>query len=120
MFNEYIRKRQPEIINSVMESVKINSVEGEAKPGMPFGEGVAQALETALKMGEDMGFRTENFDNYVGHIEFGEGEEMVGILGHVDVVPAGDGWDTDPWGGVITDKEARKLNVGGEVLAFIW
>ena len=22
--------------------------------------------------------------------------------------------------GVITDKEARKLNVGGEVLAFVW
>ena len=50
-----------------------------------------------------MGFRTENFDNYVGHIEFGEGEEMLGILGHVDVVPAGEGWDFDPWGGEIAD-----------------
>ena len=56
-------------------------------------------------MGADMGFRTENFDGYVGHIEMGEGEELVGILGHVDVVPAGDGWNTDPWGGVITEDK---------------
>ncbi|MCI9476708.1 MAG: dipeptidase PepV [Emergencia sp.] len=82
---------------------QINSVEGEAKPGMPFGEGPARALQAALELGEKMGFRTENFDNYVGHIEMGEGEEMVGILGHVDVVPAGDGWDFDPWGGEIAD-----------------
>ena len=82
---------------------RINSVEGEAKPGMPFGEGPAKALEEALRMGRELGFKTENFDNYVGHIEFGEGEEMVGILGHVDVVPAGEGWERDPWGGEIAD-----------------
>ena len=78
-------------------------MEGEAKPGMPFGEGPAKALDAVLQLGEKMGFRTENFGNYVGHIEMGEGDEMVGILGHVDVVPAGDGWDFDPWGGVIAD-----------------
>ena len=59
---------------------QINSVEGEAKPGMPFGEGPARALQAALELGEKMGFRTENFDNYVGHIEMGEVEEMFGIL----------------------------------------
>lgn len=93
------------LVQDIAALCRINSVEDEAKPGMPFGEGVAQALHAALKMGEDMGFRTENFDNYVGHIEMGDGEELVGILGHVDVVPAGDGWNTDPWGGVITEDK---------------
>ena len=102
-FKKAIEAAMPALIEDIAALCRINSVESEAKPGMPFGEGVAQALDAALKMGEDMGFRTENFDNYVGHIEMGEGEELVGILGHVDVVPAGDGWTTDPWGGVITD-----------------
>lgn len=52
-----------------------------------------------------MGFHTENFDNYVGHIEMGDQDDMIGILGHVDVVPAGEGWECDPWGGIIKDDE---------------
>ena len=71
---------------------KIKSVEDEPQPGKPFGEGPAKALDAMLSMGQAMGFRTENFDHYVGHIEFGQGEELIGILGHIDVVPAGDGW----------------------------
>lgn len=94
-------------VNALAEDIsalcRINSVESEAKPGMPFGEGQAAALGEALRMGRKMGFRTENFENYAGHIEFGEGEELVGILGHVDVVPPGEGWERDPWGGEIAD-----------------
>jgi len=104
-FKKAVEASMEPLVRDIAALCRINSVEGEAKPGMPFGEGVAQALDAALKMGADMGFRTENFDNYVGHIEMGEGEELVGILGHVDVVPAGDGWNTDPWGGVITEDK---------------
>ena len=43
----------------------------------------------------------KNVDNLAGHLEFGEGEELVGILCHVDVVPEGDGWTYDPYGGEI-------------------
>ena len=45
-----------------------------------------------LKLGESLGFRTKNIDGYCGYIEFGEGKEMLGIIGHLDVVPEGDGW----------------------------
>lgn len=102
-FKKSIKEAMEPLAQDISALCQINSVEGEPQPGMPFGEGPAKALEAALKLGESMGFRTENFNNYVGHIEMGEGEEMVGILGHVDVVPAGDGWDFDPWGGVISD-----------------
>lgn len=102
-FKKSIKEVMEPLAQDISALCQINSVEGEPQPGMPFGEGPAKALEATLKLGESMGFKTENFDNYVGHIEFGEGEEMVGILGHVDVVPAGDGWDFDPWGGVISD-----------------
>ncbi len=102
-FKKAVKEAMEPLAQDISALCRINSVEGEPKPGMPFGEGPAEALAKALELGESMGFRTENFDNYVGHIEFGEGEEMLGILGHVDVVPAGEGWDFDPWGGEIAD-----------------
>lgn len=102
-FKKQIEAVMEPMAQDISALCQINSVEGKPLPGMPFGEGPAKALETALEMGEKMGFKTENFDNYVGHIEMGEGEELLGILGHVDVVPAGEGWDFDPWGGVIAD-----------------
>lgn len=104
MFNEYIRKRQSEIIKSVMESVKINSVEGDPAEGMPFGKGVNDALEHALALAEQMGFRTKNADGYFGYAEYGEGEEMVAVLGHLDIVPVGDDWTYDPWGEIADDR----------------
>ena len=42
---------------------------------------------------ENMGFAVKNVDEYGGHVEFGSGEEMACIIGHLDVVPAGAGWD---------------------------
>ena len=100
-FTAYIDRAMEPLAADIAALCRINSVMGEAKPGMPFGEGPAAALKAALDMGEAMGFQTENFDNYVGHIETGEGEELLGIVGHLDVVPAGDGWSHDPWGGEI-------------------
>ena len=41
-------------------------------------------------------------DDRVGWCEYGEGKEMVAVLGHLDVVPAGDGWtETEPFSGEI-------------------
>lgn len=56
---------------------------------------VQDALETMLAMGKRDGFATKNFDGYAGTItihDAGPDAESVGILGHLDVVPAGDGW----------------------------
>lgn len=102
-FKKAIEDAMEPLSRDIAALCRINSVEGKPEEGAPFGRGPAEALETILKMGESMGFRVENFNNYAGHIEFGEGEEILGILGHVDVVPAGDGWDFDPFGGIISD-----------------
>ena len=102
-----VLKYKDELIKDLQDSIRIKSVEEEAKPGMPFGEGPAKALEHFLSVGEKLGFKVENFDNYAGHIDFGtdDQEEMVGILGHVDVVPEGTGWDHDPYGAEIVDNK---------------
>ena len=102
-----VLKYKDELIKDLQDSIRIKSVEEEAKPGMPFGEGPAKALEHFLSVGEKLGFKAENFDNYAGHIDFrtDDQEEMVGILGHVDVVPEGTGWDHDPYGAEIVNNK---------------
>lgn len=96
-FDEKIREDRESLIADIKKLVSINSVEASEEEGMPFGKGAAEALQCFLGIAEDMGFHTENFDNYAGHIDFGEGEETIGILGHMDVVPCGDGWVCDPY-----------------------
>ena len=65
--------------------------------------GAVECLHRVLEMAEQMGLRTGNLDDMVGWAEYGEGEEMVAVLGHLDVVPVGDGWTKPPFGGVIED-----------------
>lgn len=98
-----ILKYKDEVVKGIQEMVRVPSVKSEAKEGMPFGEGPAEALKAFLAYAEKLGFKTENFDNYAGHIDMGEGEETLGILAHVDVVPVGEGWSHPPFGGEIAD-----------------
>ncbi len=66
-------------------------------------KGAVACLNWVLNLAKDMGFRTRNLDNMVGWAEYGEGEELITVLGHLDVVPAGSGWTKDPFGGEIVD-----------------
>lgn len=86
-----------EMVDKLSRLVQYNSVRTEPAEGKPFGEGPAAALAEGLKIADEMGFRTVNMDNYCGYAEMGEGEEIIGIAAHLDVVPAGEGWDTDPF-----------------------
>ncbi len=101
--NEAVLRYQEDIIRSVQENVRIPSVQGPALPDAPFGIHVRRSLEHALETAEKLGFKTTNLDNYIGWAEYGEGEEMIAVLGHLDVVPEGDGWSCDPYGGIIRD-----------------
>lgn len=94
-----------EVIKSIQEAVKIKSILGTKLPNMPFGKGPAEALEYFLDLGKKLGFKVENFNNYVGTIEFGDGEETLGILAHVDVVPEGEGWSYPPYSAKIVNNK---------------
>ncbi|MDD4680307.1 MAG: dipeptidase PepV, partial [Clostridia bacterium] len=91
-FDNTVDSMREDIIRTTQELVRIPSVESAPQAGAPFGIEIKQCLDKTLKICEDLGFRTENFDGFVGHAEYGEGEEIVGILVHVDVVPEGSGW----------------------------
>lgn len=83
--------------------IRIPSVKDQPAPDAPYGKEIKNALDFMLKLGEKMGFTVKNIDNRAGHIEWGEGEKLFGILAHLDVVPAGDGWIHQPFGGEIDE-----------------
>lgn len=98
-----IDQLRDDIIKSTQEICRIRSVESDGKEGMPFGEGVNEALEYALNLSKKLGFKTQNIDGYVGYAEYGEGEDYVAVLGHLDIVPEGDGWIYPPYEAQIHD-----------------
>lgn len=102
MFHKQIDLLKKQIIDSTCELIRIPSVYSEdSTPSAPFGSDIAHALDFTLALGEKLGFRSKNIDGFCGYIEFGEGEELVGIIGHLDVVPAGDGWSYNPFDATI-------------------
>ena len=92
----FVKKYNDQIIKSVCESVKIPSLCSDPLPGMPYGENVAKALDHALAVAKSLGFSTVNADGLYGYAEYGDGAETVAAMGHLDIVPPGEGWDFPP------------------------
>ena len=97
-----------EEVSFLQRITAINSEGGEVEKGpngeiYPFGKGVQECLEETLKGCEELGFAAYNNDNYGGYVDFGQGEKTLGILGHLDVVPAGDGWSFPAYSGAVED-----------------
>ena len=101
--DEYINNNVDQLLDTTQEILKIKSVEEPPLPGMPFGEGPAKALNYVLELADSFGMKTKNLDNYVGWAEWGNGEELIGVLVHLDVVPEGSGWSYPPYGAQIHD-----------------
>ena len=106
---EEVKKIQPELIETIRELVSIYSIQTDSEENAPFGKGPAKALDKALEISERFGFTTVNIDNKIGYAEYvSEGikdcDKYIGIFGHVDVVPLGEGWKHSPLGGEIENN----------------
>ena len=89
-------KNYAEYIENLKTLISFKTVDAPAEENAPFGKENFKALNFVLDLAKSFGFETVNYDNYAGEIVFGEGEE-IGIVGHLDVVPTGIGWKTDPF-----------------------
>lgn len=103
MLAEKVNGIKDDLVAAIQESLRIRSVGEDPAEGAPYGEGPRKALDWTLDFAAKMGFRTKNVDNVAGWAEMGAGDEMVAVLGHLDVVPEGKGWTVDPWGGELKD-----------------
>lgn len=97
---DLILKYKDEAIKLLEDLISFESVLDEYNPNSdaPFGVENKKALEYLLNTANNDGFITKNVDNYAGHIEYGSGEEILGILAHLDVVPVNkEEWDSYPF-----------------------
>ena len=106
-----IDKISEEMIQGILEVVRIDSVKSEPQENAPFGKGVKKALDKALELAEELGFETVNVDNYVGYAKYGESEDYIGVMGHLDVVETGEGWTHPPFSGYM-DENGRIFSRG--------
>jgi succinyl-diaminopimelate desuccinylase len=95
------------IIEFLSSLVSVRSVMGECTESAPFGEKTAEVLEKALETCRQYGFHVENVENYVGTADINELEPSLAILCHLDVVPEGEGWHTDPYSAFYDEKSGR-------------
>ena len=102
--NGIIDSWQDEIFAKMKNWIAIESV-GTARTAdnAPFGDVVRRSLDLFLADAAEMGFETLDVDGYCGHAQLGKGQQTLGILGHLDIVPLGEGWTQNPLGGEIVD-----------------
>lgn len=103
---ERVESYKDEMLDNLSQLVSYDSKEDLSDPAYPFGKVNADCLKKALEICEGYGFRTKNLDNYCGYAEIGEGEQVIGMLAHLDIVPAGEGWNSDPFVMVIDGDKA--------------
>lgn len=102
--SEWVDDHSEEFLRDVARLVAVRSVRGEAGDGMPFGPGPRAALDEAIALCGEYGFKTNNYGGAVGTADLApEKDAALDILGHLDVVGEGTGWDTDPYTAVIKD-----------------
>lgn len=100
-----IDQLKDQMIHDIQEVVKVKSVAGQPKEGAPYGEGPKAALMRALEIAETLGFETVNLDDQIGYAVYGDSadEDYIASVGHMDVVPEGDGWNFPPYSAQIED-----------------
>lgn len=124
--DEEINQQFEEYLQALDSLIQIESVEAAPMPEAPFGEGPRAALAQALEIAKDWGFQMVNLDQTIGYAEWKNDEatdDYIGVLGHLDVVPAGTGWSSDPFALTVRNGKAYGRGVldnKGPILASLF
>ena len=104
-FKQEVLNHKEELLKDLFDLLSVRSILGtDITEETPFGSGPREALDLILSFGKRDGYKTKLVENKAGHIEVGEGEELFGILGHVDVVPVVEAdWTSHPFKPEIRD-----------------
>lgn len=100
-----IRMESLEKLKELIEIPSVNKRPDETSIP-PFGPDIDRALTKALELCKDLGMKTyKDPEGFYGYADYGEGEKMMGVLCHLDVVPVNklEKWETEPF--TLTEKE---------------
>lgn len=99
VIDQWINKVRDEYVADVIAAVNIPSVSSEAEGKFTFGKDCARMLDHMEEVAQKYNFSFTNHEYYCGTslFEGTEGKHEIGLFSHLDVVPAGEGWATDPF-----------------------
>ncbi len=100
---KYIDSQRDNMVSTLSQLISYPSYQCEPYDGAPFGKAVRDCLTHALGVCRDFGFITKDFYGYAGTASFTDDEPELGILAHLDVVPEGTGWTSNPYTARISD-----------------
>lgn len=99
----FVERNTDAMLDDIKKLVAIRSVKGEAKPGMPYGQAIAEAVDCAAEIARTHGFDSNNVEGYMLEINLNDQPDALGIICHLDVVPEGKGWTTPPYEADVRD-----------------
>ena len=104
--DKFLENNKEEILNTLMELMRVPSVKSEALEGMPFGKACFDMLEANQSLFEKYGYKTvTKHELGYAYSTYGNGEKTIGIFSHGDVVPVDDSWIyTKPFEPIIKDR----------------
>jgi len=94
--DNWFDEHSDEMINDLAGIIAVNSVRSKSEKGAPYGVESRAVLTLAQTMLEKRGFEVNVFEDMMITAELGPTPPLLGILAHLDIVDAGEGWDTDP------------------------
>ena len=95
---DWIENNRKDFVQDVFELVRVRSVRENPVGNFPFGEGPAKVIDKAIEIGRKYGYETRNTDYHtVDFLHKGKTDKELGMLGHIDVVHEGEGWDYSPY-----------------------
>lgn len=98
--DEYVERVWPQVKADIAQMVSHPSaVDMErATPEDPYGPEAHASLKCALAIAERLGLEAHDCEGHVGYADLpGREERYVASIAHADVVPAGPGWEADPF-----------------------
>ncbi|MFO8069026.1 MAG: M20 family metallopeptidase [Alkalibacterium sp.] len=104
--NDSIKNESLRTLKKLIAVPSVNKDEGDELAFPPFGKAIDQALKETLAVCDELGMDTfYDPEGFYGYAEYGDGEETVGVLCHLDVVPEGnrEKWESDPFEGTERD-----------------
>ena len=104
LFSKWMDDNLDAMIQDIISVVNIKSVSIPGSTPFPYGDGCKEVLDKCLEISERMGFSATNHEEHCGTVLLkGESEDELAIFGHLDIVPEGTGWSTDPYNAVVSD-----------------
>lgn len=98
---DWLKAHEQALVDDTRAVLRFNSIESDPEPNAPYGKGNRQALDFVLGKAKEWGMETTDLEGHIGYAQFGKGDRLIMTLGHLDVVPVGDGWKHEPFGAEI-------------------